>query len=156
MGVLDGKVAIVTGGGRGIGSHYCRGLAAEGARVMVADINEAGARQVASEIGGSSLGVDVADSDSVQAMVSTTLNVFGRIDILINNAAIFTELTQPRKAFDEIPVDEWDRVMGVNVRGTWLCSRAAMLLQLPAQSGARFMRSIRINRSPAYEPSILC
>ena len=91
---------------------------------MVADINEAGARQVASEIGGSSLGVDVADSDSVQAMVSTTLNVFGRIDILINNAAIFTELTQPRKAFDEIPVDEWDRVMGVNVRGTWLCSRA--------------------------------
>jgi 3-oxoacyl-[acyl-carrier protein] reductase len=135
MGVLDGKVAIVTGGGRGIGSHYCRGLAAEGARVMVADINEAGARQVASEIGGSSTRVDVADSDSAQAMVTTTLDVFGRIDILINNAAIFTELIQPRKAFDEIPVEEWDRVMGVNVRGTWLCSRAVAPLFRRQRSG---------------------
>jgi len=135
MGVLDGKVAIVTGGGRGIGSRYCRGLAAEGARVMVADINEAGARQVASEIGGSSTRIDVANSDSAQAMVSTTLDVFGRIDILINNAAIFTELIQPRKAFDEIPVEEWDRVMGVNVRGTWLCSRALAPLFRKQRSG---------------------
>jgi 3-oxoacyl-[acyl-carrier protein] reductase len=124
MGVLDGKVAIVTGGGRGIGSHYCRGLAAEGAHVMVADLNEAGARQVASEIGGSSTRVDVADEASVQTMVSTTLATLGRIDILINNAAIFTELIQPRKSFDTIPVEEWDRVMAVNVRGTWLCARA--------------------------------
>jgi 3-oxoacyl-[acyl-carrier protein] reductase len=57
-------------------------------------------------------------------MVSATLEAYGRIDILINNAAIFTELIQPRKGFDEIPVDEWDRVMAVNVRGTWLCSKA--------------------------------
>ena len=66
MGKLDGKVAIVTGGGRGIGARYCRGLAAEGARVMVADINEAGARQVAGEFGGASIRVDVADAQSVQ------------------------------------------------------------------------------------------
>jgi 3-oxoacyl-[acyl-carrier protein] reductase len=124
MGLLDGKVAIVTGGGRGIGSRYCQGLAREGARVMVADINEAGARQVASETRGASIRVDVSDAASVDAMVSTTVSTFGRVDILINNAAVFTELIQPRKRFDEIPVEEWDRVMAVNVRGTWLCAKA--------------------------------
>jgi NAD(P)-dependent dehydrogenase (short-subunit alcohol dehydrogenase family) len=124
MGLLDGRVAIVTGGARGIGARYCHGLATEGALVMVADINEAGARQVASEIGGASKQVDVADAASVQAMVSSALEAFGRVDILINNAAIFTELLRPRKPFDEIPVEEWDRVMAVNVRGAWLCSRA--------------------------------
>ena len=124
MGLLDGKVAIVTGGGRGIGSRYCRGLAQEGAHVMVADINEAGARQVAGEIGGRSTRVDVSDQASVEAMVASTVDAFGRVDILINNAAVFTELLQPRKRFDEISVEEWDRVMAVNVRGTWLCARA--------------------------------
>src|SRR5947209_18141038 len=105
MGVLDGKVAIVTGGGRGIGSRYCHGLAAEGARVMVADINAAGARQVAEEIGGASTHVDVSDESSVQAMVAATLSQLGRVDILINNAAMFTELLRPRKAFDAIPAE---------------------------------------------------
>ena len=124
MGVLDGKVAIVTGGGRGIGARYCHGLAKEGARVMVADINEAGARELAGEINGSSTWVDVSDATSVQAMVARTVEEFGRVDALINNAAMFTELIRPRKAFDEIPVEEWDRVMAVNVRGTWLCCRA--------------------------------
>lgn len=135
MGVLDDKVAIVTGGGRGIGSRYCRGLAAEGARVMVADINEAGARQVAAEVGGASTRVDVADEQSVQAMVSTTQSTFGRVDILINNAAMFTEVLQPRKPFDAIPVDEWDRVMAVNVRGTWLCARAVAPVFREQRSG---------------------
>jgi|SRR5579859_1327040 len=135
MGVLDGKVAIVTGGGRGIGARYCRGLAAEGARVMVADINEAGARQVAADVGGASTRVDVADEHSVQAMVSTTQSSLGRIDILINNAAMFTEVLQPRKPFDEIPVDEWDRVMAVNVRGTWLCARAVAPVFREQRSG---------------------
>jgi 3-oxoacyl-[acyl-carrier protein] reductase len=135
MGLLDGKVAIVTGGGRGIGARYCRGLAHEGAKVMVADINEAGARQVAGEVGGASTRVDVADADSVQAMVQATLGAFGRVDALINNAAIFTELIQPRKAFDDIPIDEWDRVMAVNVRGTWLCSRAVASIFRQQRSG---------------------
>jgi 3-oxoacyl-[acyl-carrier protein] reductase len=134
MGSLDGKVAIVTGGGRGIGSAYCRGLVAEGARVMVADINEGRARQVAGEIGCASTRVDVADERSVQAMVDATVQAFGRVDALINNAAIFTEL-QPRKTFDEIPVEEWDRVMSINVRGCWLCARAVAPLFRQQRSG---------------------
>jgi 3-oxoacyl-[acyl-carrier protein] reductase len=114
----------VTGGGRGIGARYCHGLAAEGARVVVADILESEARAVASEVEGIACRVDVSDAASVDAMVAAALAAYGRIDVLVNNAAIFTELVQPRKAFDEIPVDEWDRVMAVNVRGVWLCSRA--------------------------------
>jgi NAD(P)-dependent dehydrogenase (short-subunit alcohol dehydrogenase family) len=124
MAALSGKVAIVTGGGRGIGSRYCRGLADEGARVVVADIVEANARQIASEVDGLACRVDVADEANVNAMVASALEAYARVDILINNAAIFTELIQPRKPFDEIPVEEWDRVMAVNVRGTWLCSKA--------------------------------
>jgi 3-oxoacyl-[acyl-carrier protein] reductase len=135
MGLVEGKVVIVTGGGRGIGSRYCRGLAAEGARVMVADINDAGARQVASDIDGASTRVDVADERSVQAMVDATVEAFGRVDALVNNAAIFTELLQPRKPFDQIPVEEWDRVMGVNVRGSWLCARAVAPLFRQQRSG---------------------
>jgi len=68
-------------------------------------------------------------------MVAATLEAFGRIDILINNAAIFTELIQPRKAFDAISVEEWDRVFGVNVRGTWLCCRAVAPLFRQQRSG---------------------
>jgi 3-oxoacyl-[acyl-carrier protein] reductase len=135
MGILDGKVAIVTGGARGIGSRYCRGLAAEGAQVMVADINAAGASQVAHAIGGASSRVDVGDEHSAQAMVDATLQAFGHVDALINNAAIFTELIQPRKVFDAISVEEWDRVMAVNVRGTWLCARAVAPLFRQQRSG---------------------
>ena len=135
MADLSGKVAIVTGGGRGIGSRYCRGLADEGARVVVADIVEANARQVASEVDGLACRVDVADEASVNAMVASAVEAIGRVDILINNAAIFTELLQPRKPFDEIPVEEWDRVMAVNVRGTWLCSKAVAPIFKRQRSG---------------------
>ena len=135
MAVLDGRVAIVTGGGGGIGERYCRGLAAEGATVVVADILDDGARRVASDIGGLACHVDVADERSVQAMVAGTMAAYGRIDALINNAAIFAQLVQPRKNFDEIPVDEWDRVMGVNVRGTWLCCKAVAPVMRQQRSG---------------------
>jgi len=121
---LEGKVAIVTGGGRGLGAGYCRALAAEGASVVVADIAEEGARAVADEIGGLAVRVDVSDDASVRNMTARAMEHYGRIDILINNAAIFTELLRPRKTFEEIPVDEWDRVMAVNVRGVWLCCAA--------------------------------
>ena len=89
--------------------------------MVVADILESEARAVASEVEGIACRVDVSDAASVDAMVAAALAAYGRIDVLVNNAAIFTELVQPRKSFDDIPVDEWDRVMAVNVRGMWLC-----------------------------------
>jgi 3-oxoacyl-[acyl-carrier protein] reductase len=135
MSVLDGRVAIVTGGGGGIGERYCRGLAAAGASVVVADVVEAGARRVAAAVDGLACRVDVADAHSVQAMVDAVLERYGRIDALINNAAIFTQLVQPRKDFDQISVEEWDRVMAVNVRGTWLCSKAVAPVMRQQRSG---------------------
>ena len=122
--MLEGKVAIVTGGGGGLGAGYCRALAAEGASVIVADIAERGAKEIAEEVGGLAVQVDVSDPSSVRNMVARGMEQYGRIDILINNAALFIELVRTRKPFDEIPVEEWDRVMAVNVRGTWLCCKA--------------------------------
>jgi 3-oxoacyl-[acyl-carrier protein] reductase len=135
-GVLDGKVAIVTGGARGIGVRYCRGLSAEGARVVVADINGGGAEQVAHDVGGLACRVDVADAQSVQAMVAGTMQTYGKIDILINNAAIFSEVLRPPKTFDDIPVEEWDRVMAVNVRGVFLCCKAVAPILRQQRGGA--------------------
>ncbi|MBV9172451.1 MAG: 3-oxoacyl-ACP reductase FabG [Chloroflexi bacterium] len=134
--LLENKVAIVTGGGRGIGAEYCRGLAAEGARVVVADIISENAQRVAGELGGIGCHVDVSDESSVARMVESTLAQYGRVDVLVNNAAIFTELIQPRKDFDAIPVEEWDRVMAINVRGVWLCSKAVAPVFREQRSGA--------------------
>ncbi|HEY8695818.1 MAG TPA: 3-oxoacyl-ACP reductase family protein [Chloroflexota bacterium] len=119
---LEGKVAIVTGGARGIGRQYCRGLAAEGARIVVADILEDQGKEAATEVGGLAVKVDISNEASVQAMVARALELTDRIDILVNNAAIVDVF--PRKPFDTISVEEWDRVMAVNLRGTWLCCKA--------------------------------
>src|SRR5690242_9655279 len=123
MGRLDGRVAIVTGGAKGIGRHYSQALAAEGARVMIADIEDG--RALADEIGAksgansvASATFDVSDEAQVQRMVAQTIERFGQIDILVNNAALYAKL-QPVKATD-IDVDLWDRVMAVNVRGAFL------------------------------------
>jgi len=132
--ILEGKTAIVTGGGNGIGRRYCHGLAAEGAKIVVADIAQDAAAQVAGEIGGTAMNVDVSDEASVAGMVSQTLDAYGRIDILINNAAIFTEVL-PGKPFDEISVEEWDRLFSVNVRGMWLCCKAAAPIFRRQRSG---------------------
>lgn len=131
MGLLDQKVVIVTGGGNGIGRAYCLGIAREGGIPVVADIDGDAARSVAREVagsGGQALGVqtDVADFESCQAMVQATLEQFGRIDGLVNNAAIFMSVPVTRSGFQEIREEEWDRVMAVNVKGLWLCSRAVV------------------------------
>jgi 3-oxoacyl-[acyl-carrier protein] reductase len=126
---LDGRVAVVTGGGKGIGKAYCKGLAAEGAKVVVADIDVEAATSAADEIraaGGSAhpCRVDVASEVETRAMAEFATRQFGGIDILINNAAMYANLT--RKNFDKITPEEFDRVLAVNVKGVWLCTLACV------------------------------
>src|ERR687885_2376959 len=126
---LEGKVAIVTGAGHGIGRAYALGLAQEGARILAADIDQAGAEETARQIaaaGGDALAVrtDVADVESTEAMARAAANRWGRIDVLVNNAAIFATIPISRVGFEQITMEEWDRLMAVNVRGVWLCCRA--------------------------------
>jgi 3-oxoacyl-[acyl-carrier protein] reductase len=124
---LQDKVAIVTGGGLGIGKAYAQGLAKEGAKVVLADIQEAEAKKVAADIkagGGEALAlaVDVTSPGKTQEMADATLNQYGRIDILVNNAGLYSALK--KKPFMEIDPEEWDRVMAVNVKGLFLCVKA--------------------------------
>jgi 3-oxoacyl-[acyl-carrier protein] reductase len=124
---LKDKVAIVTGGGVGIGKAYAQGLAKEGAKVVVADIQEAEAEKVATDIkqsGGDAMAVpvDVTSFDKAQAMAQAAISAYGRIDILVNNAGLYSALK--KKNFMEIDSDEWDRVMAVNVKGLFHCVKA--------------------------------
>ncbi len=137
MGQLDGKVAIVTGGGRGIGRAYCEALATEGAGVVAADIRDTGETVAAVEAaGGKIIGVplDVADMDSCSAMADAALAEFGRIDALVNNAALYGDISGGR--FDSLSDDQWDRVMAVNVKGIWQCCKACVPAMREAGGGS--------------------
>ena len=126
MARLSGRTAIVTGGAKGIGRHYSQALAAEGAEVMIADIADGAA--LAEEIAGkygrnatTSMRFDVSDEASVKELVARTIERFGKIDVLVNNAALFAPLQEQK--FTEIDVALWDKVMGVNVRGPFLMAK---------------------------------
>jgi NAD(P)-dependent dehydrogenase (short-subunit alcohol dehydrogenase family) len=126
MARLNGKVAIVTGGAKGIGRHYSQALAAAGARVMIADIvdGKAAAEEIAAKSGANSVAsaqFDVSDEAAVKRLVAETIERFGQIDVLVNNAALYATLT-PRN-YDEWDVETWDKVMAINVRGPWLMVR---------------------------------
>jgi len=123
MGQLDGKVAIVTGAAQGIGLAIAEGLAAEGARIVVADLK--GADQAAAAFpDGVGLTVDVASEEAVQAMVDETLARCGAIDVLVNNAGLYASLAM--RPFTEIPLVEWRQVMDVNVASMFLTCRAVV------------------------------
>ena len=134
---------------RGIGRHYARGLVAEGARVMIADIAESRdrAQGIAAKFGTdvvASAFCDVSDEKAVKMVVATTLDRFGRIDILVNNAALYSTLVET--PLIEIDVDTWDRVMEVNVRGMFLMSKHVA----PAMIAQRYGKIINIGSGTAF------
>ena len=135
-----GSVVVVTGGAHGIGREYCRAFAAVGARVAVVDIDHAGAEAVAREIGEDALAVraDVSDESSVAAMAAAVVTRFGGIDVLVNNAAMYATVPIRRVPIAELTVREWDEVMAVNLRGMFLCARAA-IPSMTARSAGRII-----------------
>ena len=137
MGLLDRKVVIVTGGGHGIGKAYCLGIAREGGTAVVADIDDKAADGVAKAIkdsGGKALAarVDVANFAGCQEMAKKTLDAYGKIDGLVNNAAIFMSVPAEKGSFQTITEAEWDRIMAVNVKG---CGSARKRSCRPCNSG---------------------
>jgi 3-oxoacyl-[acyl-carrier protein] reductase len=127
------KVAIITGAGQGLGRAYALRLAKEGAKVVVAELNAEKGKAVADEAKGLFVRTNVADEASVQAMARQAVDAYGRIDILVNNAAIFSTLKM--RPFWEIPLAEWDELMGVNVRGVWLAAKAVVPQMRKQRSG---------------------
>ena len=146
---LDGRVAIVTGGGHGIGKAYARRLADEGAAVVIAELDAPAGERVAAEVGGLAVRTDVSEEASVGEMARRTLERYGRVDILVNNAAIFATVPMSRAPFDEIDPAEWDRMMAVNLRGTWLACRAV----IPQMRKQRYGKIINISSGTALKGS---
>jgi NAD(P)-dependent dehydrogenase (short-subunit alcohol dehydrogenase family) len=130
-GALEGKVAIVTGAGRptGIGQCYAEALARAGAAVVTVDVDGAGAEAVAKELAddglrATGLGGDVTDLTSMRDVVHQATEAFGGVDILVNNAALMADLA--RAPLTEYPLDEWDRIFDVNVKGVLICCQAVV------------------------------
>ena len=150
---LEDRVAVVTGAGRahGIGKAICLRLAAEGARVAVLDLDAAGALQVAAEItvgGGTAVGIgcDVRDLAACEAAAERVTAAWGgRVDILVNNAASLDGVVW--QAFDAWTVEEWDRMLDVNLRGMWFCARAFV----PAMKAAGYGKIVNVTSSTFWE-----
>ncbi len=129
---MDGKVALVTGAAQGIGNAIAHGLAAAGARIVVADLN--GAEEAAAAFpDGVGIAADVADEQSVQRLVDEVVERCGTIDVLVNNAGLYASLEM--RPFEQIPLDEWRQVMDVNVASMFLMSRAVVPVMRAAGGG---------------------
>jgi NAD(P)-dependent dehydrogenase (short-subunit alcohol dehydrogenase family) len=144
---LAGRVAIVTGGARHIGAAYCRKLTEEGAAVVIADIldGETVAEEIRSKDGKAlALKVDVSKEEDTNRIAAEAVKAFGRIDILVNNAAIFINIQ--RHPFYEITAEEWDRISAVNIKGPFLCAKAVF----PQMKEQKYGKIINISSSTAY------
>ena len=146
-GSLAGKVAIVTGGARGIGRAYAEALVGEGAAVLIADMLEAEGEETATAIRAGSgraifQRVDVADPASTETMAAKAVAVFGGIDILVNNAAMFASLKGG--PLTDLSVERWDTTMAVNVKGAWLCIKA-VVPHLRARGGGAIVNQSSIS-----------
>lgn len=134
---VDGKVVLITGAARGIGQEYARSLAAAGARVVAGDIGDCAATlDLVRAAGGQGLAVriDVTDAQSAAEMARAAVEAFGRIDALVNNAALYGALRGGR--FEAIPETDWDAAMAVNVKGIWNCCKAAVPAMRQAGGGS--------------------
>jgi NAD(P)-dependent dehydrogenase (short-subunit alcohol dehydrogenase family) len=145
MNLLENKIAIITGAAQGLGRAYALGYARAGAKVVIADIQPGS--QVVDEIaafGGSALDVptDITREDQARSLVQKALEQFGRVDILVNNAALFVD-TYPLREFDQIEIDQWQRVMAVNINGTFLCCKHVV----PVMRRQQYGRIINISSS---------
>ncbi len=143
MSSLRGRVAIVTGGAQGIGRKIAEGLAAEGAKLVVADLHAP--RDFAEQLGGTAVEVDVSDQEACERMAQVALDAHGRIDILVNNAGIYSSLVPT--PFEELSVKEWRRVFDVNVLGMYLATRAVA----PAMRAAGSGRIINLSSGTPYK-----
>lgn len=164
MGLVEGKIAIVTGGGANIGEACAKMLADHGAAVAIADINEEGAQRVAAEIGqagGKAIGlkVDLADEASVSAMVAAVLEEFGRVDILHNNAANTGAAQMTRDgSLAEMEQEVWDAAFDINVRGTMFVTKHVVPHMITAGGGSIINTSSGVSLlgdvlNPAYSAS---
>jgi 3-oxoacyl-[acyl-carrier protein] reductase len=147
---LTGRTVIITGGGKGIGKVYSQEFAKAGARVVAADIDAAAARAVADALTAQghealALETDIASEESTKSMAEAALERFGSIDVLVNNASLMSVLA--RRSWLEIPVDEWDRVMAVNLRGMFLSCRAVF----PAMKARMRGKIVNISSSRVWE-----
>ncbi len=137
MSTLDGKIALVTGGGSGIGRAAALAFAREGAKVVIADVLVEGSEETArmiEESGGQTLFVktDVSKSDQVEELVRKSVSAFGRLDCAFNNAGIGGGRAPTAKTTEE----EWDRIISINLKGVWLCMKYELLQMLDQGSGA--------------------
>ncbi len=152
-GVLKGKVAIITGGAQGIGLAFASGMAKEGCKIVIADIDLEKAKlavKTIQEIGSEAVAVktDVSDVEQTLQMARTAVATFGKLDILINNAALVSRGSISRAPFNEIDIAEWDRVMAINVKGAFLCSRAVFPFMKEQKKG----KIINVTSTQFFKP----
>ena len=149
--VLKDKVAIITGGGRGLGKAFSLRFAEEGAKLLIPDINLERASAVAKEIvgkGGKAVAMktDISDESATKKMAEKVMELYGRVDILVNNAAMIYGVV--RQPWDSLTVAEWDQIFAVNVRGTWLCHKAVAPLMIKQKKGKIINMASGIIKAP--------